>query len=152
VSVVDIDACARIEERGLAQALARKRARVAFPDDFASLVDPLVKRVVAKHDRYSEEGKALRTLKQIRVAASPCWSADDVSLMFLFIRDEEEPDFNGCSWADRLESWMGLLVPEGRFSELDGMVVTLDDLTASDYVDSDPLDLDQLSAPDGSDG
>ena len=33
----------------------------------------------------------------------------------------------------------------GRFVRVDGVVQTLDDLTARDYVESDPLDLDHLS-------
>jgi len=32
----------------------------------------------------------------------------------------------------------------GRFHIVDGQVVTLDDITAADYVCSDPLDLDHL--------
>jgi hypothetical protein len=37
----------------------------------------------------------------------------------------------------------------GRFTDVDGVVVTLDDLTARDYVESDPLDLDHLSGREG---
>jgi hypothetical protein len=41
------------------------------------------------------------------------------------------------------------LAPEsGRFTTIDGQVTTLEDLRASDYVDSDPLDLDHLSSRD----
>jgi hypothetical protein len=41
------------------------------------------------------------------------------------------------------------LVPEsGRFTKIYGHVTTLEDLRASDYVDSDPLDLDHLSSRD----
>ena len=37
------------------------------------------------------------------------------------------------------------LPQSGRFVRVDGLVQTLDDLTARDYVESDPLDLDHLS-------
>jgi hypothetical protein len=33
----------------------------------------------------------------------------------------------------------------GRFVQVDGQVATLDEMTAADYVFSDPLDLDFLS-------
>jgi hypothetical protein len=36
--------------------------------------------------------------------------------------------------------------PEGRLRSVEGVVTSLDDLTARDYVESDPLDLDHLSA------
>jgi hypothetical protein len=38
------------------------------------------------------------------------------------------------------------LPPSGRFISIDGLVVTLDDMTGADYVASDPLDLDHLSS------
>jgi hypothetical protein len=38
----------------------------------------------------------------------------------------------------------------GRFTEVDGAVLTLDDLTAREYVESDPLDVDHLSSTEGS--
>lgn len=42
-----------IEARRFAQALARKRARFAFPDDFTAFVRKLLKRLDEKHDRDS---------------------------------------------------------------------------------------------------
>src|SRR5690606_14455031 len=44
------------EARSFALALARKRVRFAFPDDFTSLVRKLQKRLEEKHDRESVEG------------------------------------------------------------------------------------------------
>ena len=38
------------------------------------------------------------------------------------------------------------MTPGGRFRSVDGVITSLDDLTARDYVESDPLDLDHLSA------
>lgn len=42
--------------------------------------------------------------------------------------------------------WLNRVQPEGRFRRVEGVVQTLDDLTARDYVESDPLDLDYLSS------
>jgi hypothetical protein len=66
--------------------------------------------------------------------------------MFWFIRNEDEPSFKGQSWHRLLESWLNLIPPNGRFGSVNGAVMTLDDLTARDYVESDPLDLDHLSS------
>ena len=71
-----------IEARQFAQALARKRARFAFPDDFNDLVKKLQSRIDDKHDRLSDEGRALRALREIRVTGSPSW--DDLSVEVFF--------------------------------------------------------------------
>lgn len=59
------------ESRSLGQALARKRTRWAFPDDFTQLASGLQSRLQEKHDKQSDEGAALRALRQIRVRAAP---------------------------------------------------------------------------------
>lgn len=64
--------------RDFAKALARKRARVAFPDDFTELVAKLMDRLQDKHDKDSEEGRALRALREVRVHAAPSWDAPKV--------------------------------------------------------------------------
>ena len=133
------------EVRRLSLALARKRARFAFPDAFVEFVAPLQARLSSKHDKNSDEGHALRALREIRVRAAPSWDDESVELMFWFIRNEEEPTFEGQSWDVFLEAWLGLVPAGGRFTQVDGVVLTLDDLTARDYVESDPLDLDNLS-------
>lgn len=134
------------ERRRFASALARKRARVAFPDDFTEFAKQLKARIAEKHDRQSEEGRALRALREIRVRAGPSWDAAEVELMFWFIRNEDEIDFEGNRWESFVARWLKLIPASGRFTQVDGSVVTLDDLTARDYVESDQLDLDHLSA------
>ncbi|MEN8260006.1 MAG: hypothetical protein ABFS02_05375 [Pseudomonadota bacterium] len=134
------------EERYFAQALARKRSRFAFPDGFTAFASKLQSRLQDKHDKQSDEGQALRTLREIRVRAAPSWDADPVEVMFWFIRNEDEPDFKGQSWNEFLESWLKLVPATGRFNPVNGVVMTLDDMTARDYVESDPLDVDHLSS------
>ena len=65
--------------------------------------------------------------------------------MFWFVRNEENPSFEGRNWSDLLDSWRKLVPASGRFVQVDGQVATLDEMTAADYVFSDPLDLDFLS-------
>src|SRR5262249_9108634 len=133
------------EARAFALALARKRIRFAFPNDFVSLAKKLQNRLLDKHDKNSIEGRALRALREIRVHAAPAWSCNSVTLTFWFVRGDEEIDFEGKSWATLLERWLKLAPEAGRFEKVHGHVTTLEDMTAADYVHSDPLDLDHLS-------
>ncbi len=131
--------------RSLAVALARKRVRFAFPDDFAALARKLQSRLGDKHDKNSDEGRGLRALREIRIRAAPSWGAPRVELFFWFIRNDDAADFEGKSWAKLLEDWLKLVPASGRFRSVDVLAVALADLTARDYVESDPLDLDHLS-------
>lgn len=143
---VRVPGCADDEEaRRFALALARKRARFAFPDDLTALVKPLQDRLIQKHDKASPEGRALQALREIRLRASPSWDAEVVELTFFFLREQGARDFEGVAWEEWREAWLRLVPPAGRFCEVDGVVQTLDDLTARDYVESDPLDLSFLS-------
>jgi hypothetical protein len=135
--------------RRLAAALARKRVRFAFPDDFTALAKKLQSRLGDKHDKNSDEGRGLRALREIRVRATPSWDAPGVDVFFWFLRNDDEADSEGKSWADLLKEWLKLVPASGRFNTVDGLVVTLEDLTAKHYVESDPLDLDHLSTREG---
>ena len=132
------------EVRAFAQALARKRARFAFPDDFNLWARKLQGRLAEKHDRNSPEGRALRALREIRVQASPAWEGSAITIKFFFIRHDVDSEFEGAPWKNFLDVWLKQLAADTRFTA-DGQISTLDELTASDYVHSDPLDLDHLS-------
>lgn len=131
--------------RRLRQALTRNRSRVAFPDDFVRLASQLTSRMSKKHDVQSDEGRALRALREIRVRAAPSWRATEIALLFLFVRSDSDETFAAQTWDNYLDLWLNRVQPTGRFTELDGVIQTLDDLTGRDYVESDPLDLDHLS-------
>jgi len=135
--------------RAFAQALARKRVRFAFPDDFTSLVKKLQARLGDKHDKNTDEGRGLRALREIRVCASPSWDAASIEIFFWFIRDDAAATFEGKSWADLLKDWLKLVSATGRFTTVDGQIARLQEMTAENYVDSDPLDLDHLSTTGG---
>ena len=131
--------------RAFAQALARKRVRFAFPDDFTSLARKLQGRLGDKHDKNTDEGRGLRGLREIRVNASPAWEAAAAEVFSWFIRDDADATFEGKSWADLLKEWLKLVPASGRFTSVEGQIVTLQAMTAEDYVGSDQLDLDYLS-------
>jgi hypothetical protein len=134
------------EARTFAEALARKRSRFAFPDDFRPVIERFRRRIIEKHGKQSPEGDALRTLQEIRVQASPSWDATAVSLFFWFIR---EPVDDKHAWPTLLDTWLKLISATGRYVSINGGVATLDDMTARDYVVSDRLDLDHLSSASG---
>ncbi len=136
------------EVRAFARALARKRARFAFPDDFVGLVSKLQERVQKKHGRASDEGEALRALDEIRVQATPSWDAPAVDLHFHYIRDVEATAPKPHGWDGWLEAWLRLTPAQGRFRTVGGIVHTLDALSAREYLESDALDLDYLSTGD----
>jgi hypothetical protein len=135
--------------RAFAQALARKRVRFAFPDDFTALAKKLQARLGDKHDRNTDEGRGLRALREIRVCPSPSWDAASTEIFLRFIRDDADARLEGKSWADLPEDWLKLVPATGRFTSIDGQVATLQEMTAEDYVGSDPLDLDHLSTTGG---
>jgi hypothetical protein len=63
--------------RNLSRALARKRVRFAFPNEFTHFVSPLQSKFQDKHSKEeSNEGKALRALLEVRVRAAPCGSSE----------------------------------------------------------------------------
>jgi hypothetical protein len=139
--------CLRDDEfRALGQALARKRARFAFPDDFTDFARKLQKRLRDKHDKATNEGEALRALKEIRVRAEPSWNSSEIRLIFWFIRDDEQSQFKGIGWDQFLNQWLQLIPKSGRYQNVEGTVVALEDMTAKEYVESDRLDLDHLSS------
>lgn len=132
------------DARAFAEALARKRARFAFPDDFILWIRRLRGRVVDKHNRDSPEGQALRGLREIRVQALPSWENDAVKVIFFFIPGDDQDEDVPLQF---LDACLNLVPASGRFTP-DGQVAGLGDLTAAEYVNSDPLDFGYVSLAD----
>ena len=133
------------ESRAFADALSRKRARFAFPDDFVAATRQLQTHLKRQHNRQNSEGAHLRSLREIRVRAAPSWDHATVDVFLWFVK---ESDPLGCqpAWHDHIDKWKDRFDAKGRFT-VDGAVVCgLEDMTAQDYVESDRLDLDQLSS------
>lgn len=124
--------------------LARKWARMAFPDDFVEAAQRMRSRILSKYRKMSEEGTHLRALSEIRVAATPSWDDPIVRLTWWFVR-ETEPEGYPANWASLAKTWVALFNSDGRFQTDTWIACRLDDLTARDYVESDRLDLDRLS-------
>jgi len=132
------------ESREFTRAIARKRSRFAFPDDFVRAADRFRRRLTDKHGRQSPEGEFLRALREIRVRTAPSCSADSVVLTIWFIEDGNS-NSGASDRSDRAERWIKLFDRTGRFQVDAAIVCGLDDITARDYVESDVLDFDSLS-------
>ena len=86
----------------------------------------------------------MRALREIRVAAAPSWNDQRVGVTWWFIWTTE-PNGYSMRWPDMTQGWMDLFDSGGRFRTDNCIACRLEDLTARDYVESDKLDLDQLS-------
>ena len=125
-------------------ALARKRSRFAFPDDFVVATRNLQERLIGKHNRQTDEGAHLRALREIRVRAAPSWNDGDVRLSWWFIKDADPVDAP-VDWPSFVGRWIALFDQTGRFRLDPPIACRLEDMTASDYIEGDRLDLDRLS-------
>jgi predicted translin family RNA/ssDNA-binding protein len=139
--------CQNDEEiRAFGKSLSRKCSRFAFPDDFNAFIRKLQKRMNDKHEKTSDEGLALRALREIRVQATPSWDAEEIKLKFWFIHFQEEVNFKDKEWHELLDDWLKLLPASERFTCVEGVVMSVGDMTAAEYLSSDQLDLDRLSS------
>lgn len=135
------------ERKEFADALARKRARFAFPDDFVAAMSKVKRRLKDRHSRETDEGTLARAINEIRVIATPDWDAETVSLTFLFIMEDEASAPNPGAQS-QVSDWVERLDTSGRFQlheDLPWRLCFLADLDATIYRDSDRLDLDDLS-------
>jgi hypothetical protein len=125
------------------RALARNKARFAFPDDFAHAMTRFQKRMAERAGKRSPEGAHVDALIEIRVTAQPSWNAKEVGVTLWLIKgDDPDPQ----EWTKFIGSWEELVDQRGRF-KLDGpaRLLRLEDMRASEYLASQPLDFDSLS-------
>lgn len=74
------------DRRRFGRSVGRYYSRFAFPDELAIATSRLVRRIKERHDRASSsEGAILNLLDEIRVEASPSWTADDVDVTVYFV-------------------------------------------------------------------
>ena len=133
----------------LARALERFFGRFAFPDAFNESIKSLRKAVYAKHEKSSDLGRALRSIREIRVRPDASWTDENsVPVTFIFVLEEDT-----CEVRDRNEFYKSIAEKltgidwKAPFSLHDPALdmPTLSDMTASEYLNSYPLDLNALS-------
>ena len=129
-------------------ALERKFGRFAFPDEFENAVKNFRERVWSRHGRTgSDPGKVYRSLEQIRFAARPDWNIRPARITVIAIlhpRDRREVD--RATVQKELEDQIAKIrLPYGmNWDDPKLLLVTLDDLTAREYLDSQRADFDFL--------
>lgn len=137
------------QSRRFASSIARKFGRIAFPDSLAASLEGLVRRIRSKHGRDSQEGRALVALEEIRVTGSPSWTHDEIDVFLAFCpasADEARRVMPDTDWDALIDDWVNRCIPTGPIASVDGAMIPLDEMTALEYLDSDLLDLDHLSA------
>jgi hypothetical protein len=72
-------------------ALARNKARFAFPDDFVAAVSQFQRRLRDRAGRDSVEGRHVDALSEIRVSAVPSWDAEEIALTLWLIKQSDPP-------------------------------------------------------------
>jgi hypothetical protein len=134
------------ERATFAEALAHKRRRFAFPDDFNVGLKRFRDRIKRAEGKSTAEGRVVDALEEIRVQASPEWEAAKVSVFFWFLAEREKiADFNAAR--DIVQGWMGTISWIERFALGDPAFAVLEpqDMTVEQYQASHALDYDDIS-------
>ncbi len=129
------------ERRNLSKILARKRARFAFPDDFNNSINKLIKRIKKKHGKNSNDGEELRSLREIRVTAYPSWQETPAEVHISFIKNDSSTTFDESTFLPR---WIELIEKNDMYN-ITGEITSLEKISAKEYIESDPLDFDNLT-------
>jgi hypothetical protein len=142
-----IAGCTTDRERAtFAEALARKRRRFAFPDEFNAGLKRFQHRIKRAEGKATSEGRVVDSLEEIRVQASPEWGAAKVSVFFWFLAEREKiADFNAARGI--VQNWMSIISWPSRFALADPAFEVLEpkDMTVEQYQASHALDYDDLS-------
>lgn len=133
------------EIRRFAEILARKRVRFAFPDSITEMLGKWQSRLRGKHDKSSEEGQAARWIRQFRLAASPNWNAGQIHLRFWILLDDGTPEESIPLIESQFAKWVTTFARPAEVADITWQVTSLDTMSAREYLQSDPLDLDHLS-------
>jgi hypothetical protein len=130
------------ERRLLGKQLARKRYRAALPDEFAPWFKPLRNRLSRLDGSSAADALVFSELEEIRVQATPSWGAAQMDIFIWFILKDDAPNRDR---SEILEAWLAKIPPNGVFISRTGRITHYSDMTALEYIDSDPLDLDHMS-------
>lgn len=133
------------EIRHFAANLGRKRTRFAFPDAVTDMLGSWVSRLKKKHESSNEEGQVARWIRELRLAASPDWSADPIRLHFWILLDDKAPDGAVSRIDAQFAKWVDAFERPANVEDISWQVASLDTMSAREFLQSDPLDLEHLS-------
>ncbi|MGO6693437.1 hypothetical protein ACCS54_13975 [Rhizobium johnstonii] len=137
-----------------AQTLERRYVRFAFPDALSDgPVLAIRNQSKGKHGKDSASGRVYRSLRCIRVVASPNFDTRGASVQFLAVMDEEEKlEASAAEIKKELDGLAGsakFTWPDEDFVRAVPLfrVVTPDSISAREWFTSQQIDLDFISAP-----
>lgn len=133
------------EVRRFANALARKRARAAFPDDFVELISKFRKQCISKHGNSTNLGKTLDAIAEIRAQPFPSWDGESSKTIKLWFLLPPKTDPSKVSEYDKEIQGLMKLIPESAKYRIDYSIAEHSQISAAEYIASDLLDLDHLS-------
>lgn len=132
------------DARSFSEALARKRIRPAFPNDFNEYITTFNKFIREKHGKKSTEGDLLLKISEIRVLPSPDWNQSKIKVFFYFFLNK----FVNVETKRKIDDLIQLQfskLPKSEKYEADYRVDYYSDVNAEDYRLSERLDYDYLS-------
>jgi hypothetical protein len=143
-----IQGCTTDAERvAFAEALARKRSRFAFPNGLNTGLQKFRERIKSKEGKATSEGQLIAALDTIRVQPIPNWDAAKVTLLFWFLLEAGHTiDFDASRKV--IENWISLTKFTSPFelaNDTPFHLVEPQDMTVQDYLNSYPLDYDDIS-------
>jgi hypothetical protein len=142
-----IEGCRTDRERAtFAEALARKRGRFAFPNEFNNGLSRFKDRLKRAEGKKSPAGDLLAALDEIRVQANPDWGAAKVLVFFWFLAEQEK--IADLDAARRIvQNWISTISWTDRFVLADPAFAVLEpqDMTVEQYQGSHALDYDDIS-------
>jgi hypothetical protein len=142
-----IEGCRTDRERAtFAEALARKRGRFAFPDEFNVGLRGFRDRVRRVEGKKTPAGDLVAALDEIRVQVSPHWGAAKVTVFFWFLAEPAKiADFNAARGI--IQNWISAINWSGGFAPADPAFTVLEpqDMTVEQYQASHALDYDDIS-------
>jgi hypothetical protein len=130
------------ERRRVAAGLARHRHRFAFPDDFNKMIKPLRKWIESKRSSASPQGNFVKAIREIRVRCDN-W-AEPSELVFLAIVDHLPEKGELEQWKEAAK-FLEKKVANDTYPDGELQIVTYDNISARDYLESDRLDWEGLS-------
>ncbi len=138
------------EQLEFSRSLERFFGRFAFPDAFNESVHSLRSAITKRYQKESGFGKAVRSIQELRVFPYGNWNdSEDVSISFVVVLKEENEREVVC--LEEISREIKAKIDEIKWvepfrSHEHGIrLATLSDLTATEYVNSYPLDLNALS-------
>ena len=137
--------------QSFARSLERFFGRFGFPDEFNESMQSLRKAVNNKYGKSgSEFGKVARSIHELRVFPHTSWdNTDDVPITIIAIL--EEPEVREVKEIEDIRSELSAQVKKiswvepFRAHESALQVATLEELSAAEYLNTYPLDLNALS-------